>query len=67
MPSGPAALRGLTCLAVLLTLAMEKESPQALVAGHVIGTVLSSKQAKKLFNLSGGKTSMSATRLVFFL
>ena len=34
--------------------------PQVLVAGRVGGTVLSSKRAKKLFNLSGSKTSMSA-------
>ena len=32
MPSGPAALRGLTRLNVLLTLAAVKESPQVLVA-----------------------------------
>ena len=65
MPSGPAALRGLTCLNVLLTLATEKENPQALLAGFVSvsDTVLSSKQAKK----SGSKTSVSATGLVFFL
>lgn len=63
MPSGPAALRGLTLLNVLLTLAAVKESPQVLVAGRV----LSSKRAKKLFSLSGSKTSVSATGLVFFL
>ena len=67
MPSGPAALRGVTRLNVVLTLATEKKSPQALVAGHVSGTVLSSKRAKKLFNLSGSKTSVSATGMVFFL
>ena len=39
-------------------LAMVKERPQALVAGRVGVTVLSAKQAKKLFNLSGSKTSM---------
>ena len=43
MPSGPAALRGLTRLNVLLTLATVKESLQVLVAGGVSGTVLSSK------------------------
>ena len=41
MLSGPAALRGLTCLNVLLMLAMKKESPQSLVVGRVSGTVLS--------------------------
>ena len=64
MPSGPAALRGLTRLNVLLTSAALKESPHVLVAGRVSGTVLSSKRAKKLFNLSGSKTSWSATGLV---
>ena len=39
MPSGPAALRGLTRLNVLLTLATE-ESLQALIAGRVSGTVI---------------------------
>ena len=58
MPSGPAALRGLTHLNVLLTLATVKESPQVLVAGRVSGTVLSSKRAKKLFSLSGRKTDV---------
>ena len=65
MPSGPAALRGLTRLNVLLTLAAVKESPQVLVAVRVGGTVLPSKRAKKLFSLSGSK--ISATGLVFFL
>ena len=67
MPSGPAALRGLTHLNILLTSATEKESPQSLVAGRVGGTVLSSKRTKTLFSLSGSKTLMSATGLVFFL
>ena len=67
MPSGPTALQGLTRLNVLLTSAAVKESPQVLVAGRVSGTVLSSKRAKKLFSLSGSKTSWSATGLVFFL
>ena len=67
MPSGPAVLRGLTRLNVLLMLAAVKESPQVLVAGRVSGTVLSSKRAKELFNLSRSKTLMSATGLVFFL
>ena len=58
MPSGPAAKRGLTLLNILLTLATVKENPQALVAGCVSDTVLSSKRAK-LFNLSGSNTSMS--------
>jgi hypothetical protein len=66
MLPGLAALRGLTCVNVLLTLATEKESPQALVSGCVSGTVLSSKRAKKLFNLAGSKTSISPTGLVFF-
>ena len=48
MPSGPVALRGLTHLNVLLMSAIEKKSPQSLVVGHVGGTVLSSKQAKKV-------------------
>ena len=47
MPSGPASLRGLTRLNVLLMSAAVKESPQVLVAGRVSGTVLSSKRAKK--------------------
>ena len=59
MPSGPAALRGLKLLNVLLALAVVKESPQVLVAGYV--TVLSSKRANKLFSLSGSKTSVSVT------
>ena len=59
MLSGPAALRVLTRLNVLLTLVTVKESPQVLVAGCVTGTVLSSKRAKKLFSLSGSKTSVS--------
>ena len=63
----PAALRGLTRLNVLLTLAAVKESMQVLVEGRVSGTVLSSKRAKKLFSLSGSKTPWSATGLVFFL
>ena len=67
MPSGQAALRGLTRLNVLLTSATEKEGgPQSLVAGLVGGTVLSSKQVK-VFSLSGSKTSVSVTWLVFFL
>ena len=65
MPSGPAALRGLTRLNVLLTLAALKKSYQVLVAGRVSGTVLSSKRAKKLFSLSGSKTLWSETGLVF--
>ena len=67
MLSGPAALLGLTRLNVLLMLPAVKESPQVLVAGRVSGTVLSSKQAKKLFSLSGSKTSVSEKGLVFFL
>ena len=47
MPSGPAALRWLTHLNVLLTSAAVKESPHVLVAGRVSGTVLSSKRTKK--------------------
>jgi hypothetical protein len=43
-----AALRGLTLLNVLLTLATVKEYPQVLVTGRVSGTVLSSKRAKTL-------------------
>ena len=52
MPSGPAALRGLTRLNVLLLSVTEKEGsgPQSLVADRV-----------------GGKTSVSVTWLVFFL
>jgi hypothetical protein len=53
-----AALRGLTRLNVLLTSATENESPQYLGAGHVSDTVLSSKRAKKVFCLSGSKTSV---------
>ena len=44
MPSGPVALRRLTRLNVLLTLAAVKEIPQVLVAGRVGGTVLSSSK-----------------------
>ena len=54
MPSGPAALRELTCLNVL-------------EAGRVSGTVLSSKRAKKLFSLSGIKASWSAMGLGLLL
>ena len=67
MSSGPAALRTLITLNVLLTLAAVKESPPVLVAGRVGGTVLSSTRAKKVFSLSGSKTLGSATGLVFFL
>ena len=63
MPSGSAALRGLTHLNVSLTLAVVKESPQVLVAARVRGTVLSSKRAKK-FDLSGSKRSWSTMGLV---
>ena len=56
MPSGPAALRELTRLNVLLKLATVKESQKVLVGGSVSGTVLSSKLAKKLFSLPGSKT-----------
>jgi hypothetical protein len=48
MPSGVAALQGLTRLNVLLTSATENESPLSLVVGYVGGTVLSSKWAKKV-------------------
>ena len=57
MLSGLKALRGLTHLNVLLTLATEKESQQSLVECRAGGTVLSSKWAKKGFSLSGWKTS----------
>ena len=67
MLSGPAALRGLTRLNVLLTSAAVKESLHVLVAGRVSGTVLSSKRAKKLFSLPRSKASWSVTGLVFFL
>ena len=65
--TGPAALRGLARLNALLTLAAVKESSQVLVAGRGVGTVLTSKLAKKLFSLSGSRTSWSATGQVFFL
>jgi hypothetical protein len=65
MSPWPAALRGLTLLNVLLKSATE--SPQSLVAGHVGGTVLSSKWAKKVFSMSGSKTSVFVTLLVFLL
>ena len=45
----------------------EEESPQSLVTGRVGGTVLSSKGAKNVFSLSGSKTLVSATWLVFLL
>ena len=64
MPSGPAALRGLTHLNVLLTSGMENESPQSLGVGSVGGTMLSLKRANKVYSLSGSKTSVSATWLV---
>ena len=51
MPFGPAALRGLIRLNILLTSATEKESPQSMIAGCVGGTVLSSKKVKKGFSL----------------
>ena len=50
MPSWPAALREITHLKVLLMSDAVKERPQVLLAGHVSGTVLSSKRAKKLFS-----------------
>jgi hypothetical protein len=43
---------------------LEKENPQFMVVGRVGGTVLSSKQVKKLFSLSISKTSVSAMWLV---
>jgi hypothetical protein len=46
MPSGLAALRGLTCLNVLLTLGSENESPQSLGAVRVGDTVLWSKRVE---------------------
>jgi hypothetical protein len=58
MPSGPAALRGLTHLNVFFTSTTEKQSPQSLVAGHVGGTVLSSKHADNVFSLSGSNTTV---------
>jgi hypothetical protein len=61
IPSGPAVLRVLTRLNVLLTSATEKESPCSLIAGCVGGTVLSSKRVKKGFSLCGSKRSVSAT------
>ena len=64
MPSGPVALRGLTRLNVLLTLATENESPQSLGVGRVGGTVLSSKRAK-VFSFSGSKMPVSVSWLVF--
>ena len=64
-PSGPAALRGVTRLNILLTKATENESPQSLGAGRVDGTVLSSNRVKKVFHLSGSKTSVFATCLDF--
>ena len=69
MPSGLAALRGLTRLNALLTSATEKkkESQQSLVAGRIGDTVLSSKRAKNVFSLSGSKTLVSAMWLVFLL
>ena len=53
MPTGPAALRGLKRLNVLLTSATEKEREEAqfLLTGRDGGTVLSSKRAKKVFSL----------------
>ena len=67
MPFGPAALQGLTRLNAVLTSATENErgGPQSLVAGLVGGAVLSSKQAKKVFSLSGSVKSASVTWLVF--
>ena len=67
--SGPAALRGLKRLNVLLKLATEKEggTAQSFLAGHYGGIVLSSKRAKKVVSLSGSMTSLSVTWLVIFL
>ena len=48
MPSGTAALRGLTGLNVLLTSAAVKERPQVLVVGHVSDTVLFLKASKEV-------------------
>jgi hypothetical protein len=64
MTFGPSVLRGLTRLNVLLTLATENETPQSLGVGRVGGTVLSSKRAK-VFSLSGSKTPVSVSWLVF--
>ena len=63
MPSGPAALREITRLIVLFISATENDSPHSLGAGRGDGTVLSSKRAKKVFSLSGSKTSVSAMSL----
>ena len=41
--------------------------PAVFGSGPFRGTILSSKCAKKMFNLSGSKMSMSATGLVFLL
>ena len=65
MLSVPVAMQGLTRFNVLLMSATEKESPESWVSGRVGGTVLSSKWAKKVISLSGSKTSVSATWLVF--
>ena len=62
-----ACLRGLTRLNVFITSTMEKESPQSLIDGRGGRNALASKQAKKVFSLSGSNTSVSATRLVFLL
>ena len=40
---------------------------QVSVVGRISGIVLSSKRAKKLFSLSGSKTSVLATGMVFIL
>ena len=54
-----------TCINVLLTSATENESPQSPGAAHVGDTVLSSKWARKVFSLSGRKTLVFMTWLVF--
>jgi hypothetical protein len=54
IPSGPAALYGLTRLNVnyLLTSATENESPQSLRTCCIGGTVLSTKGGEEVFSLS---------------
>ena len=65
MPSGPAALRGLTRLNVLQR--RRVRGVQSLLAGSYGGTILSSKREKKVFSLSGSVTLVYLTWLVFFL
>ena len=67
-PSGPAALRMLTCLNVLLTSAAESVITQSSrTAGALmhVSVLLASKRAYKLLSLSGRFVSLGSSLLCF--